>query len=86
MGGLSNVASGWIQELGKSGAGAGTRDPKYRTEKWLTEEIHRLGGVAASHERCHIKGFYSRRGRWIEPKANPRCELCSEQNMVIAYA
>ena len=40
----------------------------------------------ASHFRWHVNGSIGNSGRYIGPKPNPRCILCSEESLVIAYA
>jgi hypothetical protein len=45
-------------------------------------EVKNLG----LHTRWHVKGSTAKNGRAVEAKPNPRCTLCSEQNLIIAYA
>ena len=51
-----------------------------------TSEHQREAGQAASHSRYHVKGWFIKLKNWHSPKPNPRCALCSEQSLVIAYA
>lgn len=42
--------------------------------------------VLPHHNQWHVNGRRSKTGKWCSPKPNPRCVLCSEQNLIIAYA
>lgn len=45
-----------------------------------------VNSESGRHAGWHVNGRKDNRGKWRNPKPNPRCVLCSEQNLVIAYA
>lgn len=84
--GQKNVESGWIQELGRI---EGRRQHENKTGIFAPENRGiggRAGGPIANHNRYHVTGCNSRKGNWVAPKPNPRCALCSEQGLIVAYA
>jgi hypothetical protein len=88
-GGLKNVASGHLQSISSSGGKAcgalmekekkGIFSPDYDRKAAGAKYgkiSGKVGGPKGMHNRWHIN----------QGKVNPRCDLCSEQSLIIAYA
>jgi hypothetical protein len=37
------------------------------------------------HVRWHLKGSTAKDGTWVDPKPNPRCDLCIQEGLIIAF-
>src|ERR1700674_1989070 len=85
-GGLSNVQNRTgifaPENYGSGGRVGGKTTGAMKVESGAMADMQ----YKARHTRWHVLGTFHWRGGWISPRPKSWCDLCNEENLVVAYA